>query len=102
MPMAGKTTPVSHHPSPIASPRKWIRIASSGQAGPPQDAAHAQLADDLEGLDRLAGVDLGVARAAVLEQDRGLAELAADGPAPVEDLLHEGVSPRTDPVEVDL
>ena len=53
-------------------------------------------------FDRLALVDLRDPGAAVLEQDRRLAQPAADLPAPEEDLFHERIAARPDAIEVDL
>src|SRR5262249_27768854 len=68
----------------------------------PHRARHTELEQDPERRAGLAQVDLGRPRPAVLEDDRRLADPAADGLTPEEDLLLEGIAARPNLVEVDL
>src|SRR3954453_457124 len=86
---------MNHSPRPLAC----LAVADPR---PAQHPAEAELEDDLQRLEGLGQVDLGVAGAAVLEQDRRLAHPTADLTAPEQDLLHERVAAGTDPAEVDL
>src|SRR5436309_542926 len=70
--------------------------------GAAEHPGHAELGDDLEGLHGLHLVDLRDAGAAILEDDGGLSEAAADLAAPEQDLLHEGVAPGAHAIEIHL